>query len=79
MTMSKTTSEYWDMIEFAQWMDYIDDIVGLLQNADQATLDNCYQYIGEVSGMNEDQLRCAVEQLEEIDRDGLYQELTRNL
>lgn len=77
--MSKTSSEYWDMIEFAQRMDYIDEIIELIQRADKETMDNCYQYIGEVDGMNEDQLRCAVEQLEDIDRDGLYQELTRNL
>lgn len=77
--MSKTSSEYWDMIEFAQRMDYIDEIIELIQRADKETMDNCYQYIGEVDGMNEDQLRCAVEQLEDIDRDRLYQELTRNL
>lgn len=77
--MSKTSSEYWDMIEYAQWMDYIDEIIELIQRADKETMDNCYQYIGEVDGMNEEQLRCAVEQLEDIDRDGLYQELTRNL
>ena len=79
MAMSKTSSEYWDMIEFAQRMDYIDEIIELIQRADKETMDNCYQYIGEVDGMNEDQLRCAVEQLEDIDRDRLYQELTRNL
>ena len=67
------------MIEFAQRMDYIDEIIELIQRADKETMDNCYQYIGEVDGMNEDQLRCAVEQLEDIDRDRLYQELTRNL
>ena len=67
------------MIEFAQRMDYIEEVVELLRNADAETLETCSQFIGEIAGMTDEQIQMQVEQLEEIDLDGLHKELTKNL